>query len=82
MVALRVHTDSRGNDDFNMEITQVRAEVIAEYLKERGVEGKRLLTEGLGETQLINECANGVLCDSKKHTANRRLVVEVVDYLY
>ncbi len=81
VVALRMHTDARGNDEYNLRITAARAEAIAQFLESEGIPRRRLVPEGLGETELTNECGNGVLCDSEKHLANRRLVVEVVDYL-
>ncbi|MEI8115766.1 MAG: hypothetical protein WCI54_19190 [Bacteroidia bacterium] len=37
------------------------------------------MTKGLGETQLINKCADGVDCPEVDHQANRRTVIEILN---
>ena len=43
------HTDSRGTDDFNKELSAKRADAVAEALVERGIPSERLRSVGLGE---------------------------------
>lgn len=45
------HTDSQGSDDYNMSLSQRRANAAAQYLASQGVEAGRLRTLGLGETE-------------------------------
>lgn len=45
------HTDSRGSDSYNLDLSRRRAESVAQYLTSRGVDYGRLRTEGAGESQ-------------------------------
>ncbi|MCX7546038.1 OmpA family protein [Marinicella gelatinilytica] len=55
------HTDSTGNDNYNMTLSQRRANSVASYLENNGIQGNRLTTIGMGETQPIadNNTVNG-----------------------
>lgn len=48
-VRVEGHTDSRGSDEYNMTLSQSRAESVVAYLISRGVNGDRLLPVGMGE---------------------------------
>jgi peptidoglycan-associated lipoprotein len=50
-IELRAHTDFRGNDDYNMELSLERAKSCVVYLIEKGVKADRLTAKGLGETE-------------------------------
>jgi outer membrane protein OmpA-like peptidoglycan-associated protein len=52
-VELMGHTDSTGDEDFNMLLSLYRAEKIADYLEMRGVERDRIVVEGVGESDPI-----------------------------
>lgn len=71
-INIRSHTDSRGSDAYNMALSQRRAKSTLEYLVARGVDRSRLESEGLGETELVNRCSNGVPCSEAEHQKNRR----------
>lgn len=75
---LACHTDSRGDESYNLELTQRRAEVSVAYMVEKGVPPYRVLAKGYGETQLLNHCKNGVKCTTQEHAENRRLELKVV----
>lgn len=47
------HTDSKGSDDFNMKLSQQRAESVVNYLISKGIERNRLVAKGYGETKPI-----------------------------
>ncbi|MEM7107896.1 MAG: OmpA family protein [Bacteroidota bacterium] len=44
------HTDSKGGDDYNMNLSQGRAEAVVSYLIENGIDDFRLVAKGYGET--------------------------------
>ena len=67
------HTDSRGNDEYNMELSQKRAETLVDYLVSRGIESQVLTPKGYGESRLINHCRNKIRCSSSQHQENRRV---------
>lgn len=47
------HTDSRGAADYNQRLSETRAEVVANYLRAKGVASNRIQTYGKGEDQPI-----------------------------
>ena len=80
-VTLGSHTDSRGTAEYNADLSQRRAESAVRYLVQRGVDGGRITAQGYGESQLTNECADGVTCTEPEHQANRRTTFEVTKVL-
>ncbi|MEE1962530.1 OmpA family protein [Allomuricauda taeanensis] len=71
-IKVNSHTDSRGNDAYNLWLSQKRAESTVNYMISKGIPADRLQGEGFGETRLVNECFNGVPCSSDQHQLNRR----------
>lgn len=69
---LSSHTDSRGTDGFNLDLSKKRAVKAVEYIMSKGIENSRISGEGFGETKLVNKCANGVECSDEEHAKNRR----------
>ncbi|HEY9186141.1 MAG TPA: OmpA family protein [Salegentibacter sp.] len=72
LLDIRSHTDSRADDAYNQQLSDDRVKATRDFLMERGVEGKRISGRGYGETELLNECKNGVPCNENQHEANRR----------
>jgi OOP family OmpA-OmpF porin len=54
LLEVQAHTDERGDDKYNLEITQKRAEAVRVYLIKKGIAGTRLVAQGYGETQPID----------------------------
>lgn len=77
-IELGGHTDSRGSDSYNQKLSEERAKAVVDYLTANGIEGNRLEWAGYGETQLVNECANGVPCSDQQHQENRRTEFKVL----
>jgi outer membrane protein OmpA-like peptidoglycan-associated protein len=71
-IEIRAHTDSRLSAEFNMELSNKRAQSVKKYITENGINSRRLKIRGYGETQLINHCADSVPCSEIEHKANRR----------
>ena len=67
------HTDSVGSDAYNQKLSVRRAEAVKSYLVGKGVDEKRVYTEGKGEKQPVatNSTAAG-------RAQNRRVEIEVV----
>jgi len=55
VVQVEGHTDSRGDDDFNLELSQARSESVVRFLTEHGVAASRLRAKGYGETRPVDE---------------------------
>lgn len=52
--AVEGHTDAKGNADYNLKLSQRRAEAVRDYLGSQGVAMARLTSAGLGDTELAN----------------------------
>jgi len=74
------HTDSRGSDIYNIDLSQRRAQSAVNYLVSRGIARSRMTAKGYGETQLLNRCKNGVACSIAEHQQNRRTEFKIVKY--
>ena len=66
------HTDSRGIVGYNVWLSTRRAKSTVSYIIEKGIDPSRITGKGYGETQLINECSDGVDCTEAQHAKNRR----------
>ncbi len=77
-IELGGHTDSRGSDTYNQQLSEKRAKAVVDYLTSKGITAERLKWAGYGETQLVNECSNGVQCTDEQHQENRRTEFKVL----
>ncbi len=69
---IEAHADSRGAKEYNLWLSERRAERTVGYLADKGVAKTRLQAKGYGEENLVNHCADGVSCSSAEHRLNRR----------
>ncbi len=76
-IELGSHTDSRGTDPYNQELSQRRAESVKSYLVNNGVVPRRIKAVGYGETHLRNSCSNDAPCSEEDHQRNRRTEVTI-----
>ena len=77
---LTAHADSRGNADYNLWLSQRRAEKTLSYLISAGIDESRLAAEGKGEAELVNHCSDGVHCTAAEHAVNRRSEISISAY--
>ncbi len=68
------HTDSRGEEEFNQQLSQARANSVREFLSNSGVAGARLEAVGYGESQPV---ADNIASDGRAR--NRRIEFIVID---
>jgi OOP family OmpA-OmpF porin len=52
-VELAGHTDTIGSEQYNLKLSQRRAEAVREYLMSRGVKPEQLVAKGYGKSQLL-----------------------------
>jgi outer membrane protein OmpA-like peptidoglycan-associated protein len=71
MIVIKGHTDSRGAEVMNRNLSQARADSVRNYLISQGVSGKRLEATGKGESEPIADNGN-----AEGRANNRR--VEIV----
>lgn len=72
VVEFGAHTDSRGPDEWNMELSIKRAEEVVRYIVNKGIDYNRIYGKGYGETMPLNHCVNDVECTDVEHIVNRR----------
>lgn len=54
------HTDSKGSEAYNMELSRRRAEAVREYLVSKGIPAEQLVTKAYGESQPIADNGNDI----------------------
>jgi outer membrane protein OmpA-like peptidoglycan-associated protein len=78
-IELSSHTDVRGNDKFNMDLSQKRAQSAVDYIISKGIDASRIYAKGYGESVVLNRCKNKVKCTEEEHQLNRRTEFKVVN---
>jgi outer membrane protein OmpA-like peptidoglycan-associated protein len=70
------HTDSDGNDEYNLKLSEARAHAVVNYLISKGIGTYRLTHKGYGETK------PSVANDTPEHKQlNRRTELEITEFL-
>ncbi len=77
-VEINSHADSRGKSDYNIKLSIKRATTILDYLVSKGVDPKRIIANGFGETALINQCIDESNCSDDDHKVNRRTEFKLI----
>ena len=71
-IDVRSHTDSHGDDKYNLWLSDKRAKSTINYMVSQGIDRDRLSGKGYGETQLVNDCGNGSSCTQDEYELSRR----------
>ena len=72
-VEIQGHTDSLGPDEFNMKLSEKRAQIVKDYLVSKGINPDRLFVKGFGKAKPVadNDTAEG-------RALNRRIEFKVL----
>ncbi len=82
IVEIQSHTDSKGNELYNLKLSQKRAESVVNYLVSKGINEKRLVPKGYGETKHIAPNENPDNTDNPEGRAkNRRTDFKIIGKL-
>lgn len=82
IIGLSAHTDSRASREYNIGLSQRRAQAVKDYLLMQGVEpGHIARMEWDGESLLVNRCDDGTPCSEDDHQLNRRCEIRVTGIL-
>lgn len=73
-IELSSHTDVRGSDAYNLDLSQRRAESAVEYIISQGIARNRITAKGYGETRPVVRNAK----TEAEHQRNRRTEFKVV----
>jgi outer membrane protein OmpA-like peptidoglycan-associated protein len=77
-IQLSSYTDCRGTEEYNLELSQKRAEAAIEYLKSTGIPAKRMVARGFGESNLVVKCECET-CTEEEHQANRLTTFKILE---
>lgn len=73
-VQVNSHTDEIGSDDYNMKLSEKRAQNVVDYFIENGIDKNRLSVMGFGESSPIKKNAQ----TENEHQTNRRTTFKVI----
>ncbi|ASV32490.1 hypothetical protein CJ263_00630 [Maribacter cobaltidurans] len=80
VLEISAHTDARGTESYNQWLSEKRLERTLNYLEDKGVSSERLKGKAKGETELTNNCTDGVRCTEAEHQENRRSEFLIVEF--
>ncbi len=75
-IELSSHTDDRATVEYNLDLSQRRAESAVNYIISKGISKNRLIAKGYGESELIIKNATS----EEEHQINRRTEFKVIKY--
>jgi len=74
LVEVQGHTDIRGSDAHNLDLSQRRADAVKAYLVKKGIASERLQAKGFGESKLLDTAET-----EEAHAKNRRVQFIVLE---
>ena len=77
-VDISAHTDTKGSDEDNLKLSEMRAKSVVNYLVANGISATRLSAKGFGESKILNRCKNNVDCGELEHALNRRVEFKII----
>ncbi len=78
IIEIRSHTDTRGNAQDNLALSQLRANEVVNFLAKKGIAKARMRGVGMGEKEPVNGCGDGVQCTEAEHQRNRRTEFKIL----
>ncbi len=75
-IEINAHTDSKGNNNYNLNLSEKRAASAMQYLINKGIDANRLVSHGFGETQPLIDCDK--YCTKAEDQINRRIEFVIV----
>lgn len=77
-IELSAHTDCRGEDLYNLELSQRRAQAAVDYLISQGIQSDRMVARGYGERVPFVQCLCEQ-CSEEQHQLNRRTSFKILE---
>jgi peptidoglycan-associated lipoprotein len=78
VIELSSHTDAQGNDAYNERLSQRRAQSAKNWMVAKGIKEGRIEAVGYGESNILNDCINGIDCTDDEHRVNRRTEFKII----
>jgi len=76
-IQLGAHTDDKGTDIHNLELSQRRSKAVVDYIVSRGIVPSRIIGKGYGRSQPIHKCPPGTPCTPAQRRENKRIEINI-----
>ena len=70
VILAKSHTDNRGSDQYNMSLSDRRAQSTVQYILSKGISKDQISGKGMGESEPKVDCKEA--CSEEDHATNRR----------
>ncbi|MDC7997067.1 OmpA family protein [Gilvibacter sediminis] len=70
VIRVESHTDNRGGNRYNMQLSERRAQSTVQYVISQGIDASRISGIGKGKSDPLVDCSGG--CTDEQHQQNRR----------
>ena len=71
-ILIEGHTDNKGKADYNLKLSENRAEAVRKYLLTQNIAGDRIQTKGFGSTEMVFK-------EENLQDKNRRVVIRIIE---
>jgi len=75
-MSIAAHTDPVGDEAFNLELSQRRAQAIVDFYMELEVDSSQLIGNGFGEENLLNDGKT-----EEENVKNRRAMLQLLNVM-
>ena len=79
-IEIGTHTDIRGNNKYNKDLSQKRSNSVQQYLSENKIDVSRIIAIGYGERFPIIYCETEESCTEEQHEINRRCEFKILNF--
>lgn len=77
-IEVGAHTDNKGSEAANLKLSQLRAQTVKDYIVRSGIDGKRVISKGYGESKPLNACSDVHPCSELEYAQNRRIEFKIL----
>ena len=78
-IEVKTYTDARGSESSNLALSKKRAETICKYMRSQVSNPDRILGNGYGEANLLNDCRENKDCTEDEHNVNNRSLFIILE---
>ena len=77
VIKVESHTDNRGSNEYNMDLSNRRAQATVQYVISKDIDKSRISGEGFGKSKPIEKCSGN--CTEEQYAKNRRSEFIIVE---
>lgn len=77
-IEVGAHTDNKGSEAANLKLSEQRAKTVQDYIILSGIDAKRIISKGYGESKPLNNCSDTHPCNEEEYAQNRRIEFKIL----